>query len=77
MQVLMIEDNENDYLLFSRYVTQIGDVQMQRCATVASGLPYLEAHPVDLLLLDMVLSDGQGLSVLDQSTRPTSITCSI
>jgi PAS domain S-box-containing protein len=66
MHVLMIEDNEDDYLLISRqYMAKIADVQIEWCDTVDKGLAYLDSHSVDLLLLDLALPDSYGLAVLD------------
>ena len=67
MHVLMIEDNEDFYLLVSRqYVAKIADIQVEWRGTVDEGLAYLDSHSVDVLLLDLGLPDGHGLSVLDK-----------
>ena len=66
MQVLMIDDNEDDYLLVRHNIAKISDVQIEWRDTVDEGLAYLEAHSVDLLLLDLSLSDGYGLPLLDR-----------
>lgn len=65
MNVLMIEDNEDDYRLLTRLMEGVDDVQIEWRDTFASGLAYLEAHSVDILLLDMVLPDNHGLAALD------------
>ena len=64
MYVLMIEDDEAYYHLVRRYTNHIGDVQIEWRSTIETGLAYLDSHPVDLLLLDMMLPDGDGLGAL-------------
>ena len=66
MHVLVIEDNEDDYLLLKRNVSKMSDVELDWRDTVAAGLSYLKDNPVDMLLLDMNLPDGHGLDLFDQ-----------
>ena len=66
MQVLLIEDNENDYLLFRRHVKPIEDVRIEWCRSLQCGLAFIEAHLVDLVMLDLTLPDSQDLTSLDR-----------
>lgn len=66
MFVLMIEDNEADFILFSHHISKIDNVTIAWCNTLAKGLAYIETNPVELLLLDMSLPDGKGLYIFDQ-----------
>lgn len=66
MQVLLIEDNENDYLLFRRHVMPIEDVRIEWCRSLQCGLAFIEAHIVDLVMLDLTLPDSQDLTSLDR-----------
>nr|AUN37560.1 two-component sensor histidine kinase [uncultured bacterium] len=70
MYVLMIEDDEAYYHLIRRYIAHIGDIQIEWRNTIEQGLAYLDAHPIDLLLLDMMLPDGDGLTALGQVQIP-------
>lgn len=65
MNVLMIEDNEDDFRLFSAQVAQLQDSHIIGCKTLREGLAYLNSQPVDVLVLDLNLPDGRGLSVFD------------
>jgi PAS domain S-box-containing protein len=66
MQVLMIEDNENDYFLVNHSITKDADVKIQWRRTFNEGLAYLRANGVDVLLLDLGLPDANGLDALGQ-----------
>src|SRR5438094_389521 len=66
MQVLMIEDHENDFLLVRRFIANLNDVKIKWRDTLEKGLAYIESNPVDVLLLDMALPDGYGMAVLNQ-----------
>lgn len=61
MNVLLIEDNEDDWILITEFLWGIDGVTVHRCATLAQGLDYLQNHAVDVLLLDMGLPDSYGL----------------
>ncbi|MEO8392594.1 MAG: PAS domain S-box protein [Chloroflexota bacterium] len=66
MRVLMIEDNEDDFLLVQYQIAKISDIQIEWRNSVDQGLAYLGAQSVDLLLLDLSLPDGQGLAILNR-----------
>ena len=66
MHVLMIEDHENDYLLLRRCAERIDGVRLAWCSTLAQGMDYLDTQAVDVVLLDMTLSDAHGLPMLDR-----------
>ncbi len=61
MQLLLIEDNEDDWVIISEFLWDTDNVTVNRSATLAQGLAYLQDNPVDVLLLDMGLPDSVGL----------------
>ncbi len=67
MRVLVIEDNQDDYLLLSRSVKKITDIQLEWRDTLETGLAYIESSSIDALLLDMSLPDGYGLAIFDKA----------
>src|SRR5690242_8130571 len=69
MQVLMIEDNENDFFLVNHSFTKDADVKIQWRRTFNEGLVYLRANGVDVLLLDLGLPDANGLDALERLQR--------
>ncbi|HEX2619219.1 MAG TPA: PAS domain S-box protein, partial [Phototrophicaceae bacterium] len=66
MQVLMIEDLENDFLLVSRLIAKSNDLKIEWRDTLEKGLAYIKSNPVDVLLLDISLPDSYGLGALNQ-----------
>lgn len=63
IQVLLVEDNPGDARLIQRMLTQIRGVDfvVQHAERLTTGLTYLAAGNVDLVLLDLGLPDSQGL----------------
>jgi len=65
IRVLMIEDNEDDRLAFRRMVRQRElDYAVVTAARGADGLKYLETQTFDVILLDFLLIDMDGLEFL-------------
>lgn len=65
MRVLIVEDNPADALLVQEYL-RVGKAPMETAvaARVAEAVSYLQATPVDALLLDMTLPDAEGLEAV-------------
>src|SRR5437764_1430787 len=63
MRVLMIEDNEDDFIIFSEHLAAANARAFETHwrSSLAGGLAFLESQTVDALLLDMGLPDSQGL----------------
>lgn len=67
MRLLLIEDNEDDYILLSETLIEAeSQVEIAWCDTLHAGLAYLQGHPVDVILLDMGLPDSHGLATFDR-----------
>lgn len=64
--VLFIEDNPGDVRLVREYLhSSLGDAcALREAATLGDGLSDLRSQPVDLVLLDLALSDSCGLDTL-------------
>ena len=70
-QVLIVEDER----LMREYLTWLVDEDAElklteACGTVEEGLPALERHHPDLLLLDIKLPDGDGFRLLEHLGDP-------
>jgi CheY-like chemotaxis protein len=62
-RILIVEDSELVTEAFSILFTEAG-YEVDTAATVAEAIERGTAEPVDLLLLDISLPDGDGLQVL-------------
>ena len=62
--MLYVEDNPVNVLLMEAIIGLRPGVQLQVAGSVAQGLAAALANPPDLLLLDMQLPDGDGVSLL-------------
>ena len=69
-RVLYVEDNAVNVLLMEAIIGLRPDVQLQVAGSVAQGLAAALADPPDLLLLDMQLPDGDGVSLLQALRAP-------
>ena len=69
-RVLYVEDNAVNVLLMEAIIGLRPGVQLQVAGSVAQGLAAALAHPPDLLLLDMQLPDGDGVSLLQALRAP-------
>ncbi len=79
-EILVIEDNPGDARLIEEllldteelvqrvapHVTDGGVPQVQHEPRLSSGISYLEANPVDIILLDLHLPDSAGLETLSR-----------
>jgi len=63
MRVLLIEDNPVDAYLIRELLAEVGDSPFDlECASeLSAGLDRLDEGGIDVLLLDLVLPDSQGL----------------
>jgi len=71
-RVLMIEDDRRLAGMVKEYLLQHG-VQLTHAATAAEGLALLKREPFDLLLLDLMLPDGNGLEFCAQVRRDSTL----
>lgn len=68
-QILMIEDDDQDAELVRRYlaVKQAFPIQIEHSKTLSDGINLLNHREgIDLILLDLCLSDAQGLETFYQ-----------
>lgn len=63
--VLIVEDSE-DVVVALRVVMEAGGHRVSTAMTVADAVQAGSSEPVDVLLLDLTLPDGDGLEVLDR-----------
>jgi len=63
IRILLIEDNPGDARLIAEMLAEAGDdlFDMAHADCLATGLAHLEEERFDLLLLDLSLSDSQGM----------------
>jgi CheY-like chemotaxis protein len=64
-KVVIIEDNPADSRLTRRYVETSGDYSVIEAASGRDGLKAVFEHHPDLIMLDLLLPDLDGFSVLD------------
>jgi DNA-binding response OmpR family regulator len=61
-QILMIEDDDRLALMVGEYLRQSG-FGFAHCGDGTSGLAYLQKNSIDLVILDLMLPDIEGLQV--------------
>ena len=71
LNLLVVEDNELNRALVRAIITRAGDTalrtaQIIEAHTLAQARAVLADTPIDVVLLDVQLPDGNGLSLLDQ-----------
>jgi len=67
IQVLLIEDNEGEVRLIEEMLSDVGNIFfiLNRANRLYLGLEYIKArHPLDVILLNLMLPDSQGLDTL-------------
>ncbi|MGA9533596.1 MAG: diguanylate cyclase [Anaerolineales bacterium] len=66
IKVLLIEDNPGDARLIRLYAEENGDqyIQLRIADRLQQGIEQLRAEPPDIVLLDLNLSDSEGLETL-------------
>jgi PAS domain S-box-containing protein len=63
LQILVIEDNPGDYLLVSEYLEEsFPEASTFHADTLEKGIVFLEKENIDVILLDLTLPDGIGIS---------------
>ena len=62
IEVLVIEDNPSTLKMLNFLLQQEG-YTVHTAATMAAGMAVLQREPVDLLVIDVMLPDGNGLQV--------------
>jgi len=75
-QVLVVEDHfdAGDAM---RMLLEAGGHDVRVARTVAAAIAACDEQPVDLMLLDLTLPDGDGLQVLDRTTARPRITLAL
>lgn len=66
--ILLIEDNPGDARLVREYVRECGReaFRIEHVASVAEAVPILDANEADIIVLDLMLPDGEGLETLQR-----------
>ncbi len=75
-RVLVVEDNA-DAGDAMRMLLEAGGHDVQVAGTVAAAIAACDADPIDLMLLDLTLPDGDGLDVLAQVTTAPGVTLAL
>jgi two-component system OmpR family response regulator len=63
-RILVVDDDQNTRLLSERVLKSAGH-EVQSVGTASDAMAALDASPPDLVLLDVVMPDQDGWSVLD------------
>lgn len=66
--ILLIEDNPGDARLVAEYVNEWGrdEFHIQEVGSVAEAVPVIDADEADIIVLDLMLPDGEGLETLQR-----------
>lgn len=66
--ILLIEDNPGDARLVMEYVREYGrdEFTIEHVASVAEAVPAIDADEADIIVLDLMLPDGEGLDTLQR-----------
>jgi len=66
LRVLLVEDNPGDERLIREHLSEMQTLQLKTtsCASLDSGLAYLETATFDLVLLDLSLPDSIGANTV-------------
>ena len=68
IRILLIEDNPGDARLIQEYLSDLKNIEynLQIADRLQNGLEILENEFIDIVLLDLKLPDGEGLSNVEQ-----------
>lgn len=75
-RVLVVEDNA-DAGDAMRMLLEAGGHDVRVAGTIAAAIAACNDTPVDLMLLDVTLPDGDGLEVLARVTTPPGVTLAL
>lgn len=75
-RVLVVEDNA-DVGNAMRMLLESGGHDVRVAGTVADALAACDESPIDLMLLDLTLPDGDGLEVLERATARPNVTLAL
>lgn len=63
INILVIEDNPGDFVLVNEYLEEaFPKATIYHAATLKKGIEFLEVNNIDVILLDLTLPDGFGIS---------------
>ena len=63
IEILVIEDNPGDFVLVNEYLKEaFPQAAIFHAATLKKGIEFLEKKKIDVILLDLTLPDGMGIS---------------
>lgn len=66
IQILLVEDNQGDFVLYSEYLTEIYTSPLIYHATsIKEALELVKKYPIDVILLDLSLPDGMGINTFE------------
>jgi threonine synthase len=71
--ILIIDDNENDLRLASRLIRGSGNYRILEANSGRSGLKAIYEHHPDLIILDLMLPDMDGFSILETLQNEDSL----
>jgi len=61
IHILLIEDKPTDILLIKRMLSTIVNFTIEQVARLSAGLERLDQGDIDVILMDIVLPDGDGI----------------
>ncbi|MCX7898281.1 MAG: EAL domain-containing protein [Rhodocyclaceae bacterium] len=66
--ILLIEDNPGDARLVAEYLRECGReaFRLTHVTSVADAVPLIDANEADIIVLDLMLPDGEGLETLQR-----------
>lgn len=74
LRVVLVDDDPTALALLRHFVSRLPDLRIEaEFADAASARRFLQEHPVDLLLLDIHLPDGDGFGLLDALPQPPAV----
>lgn len=73
MKVLIVDDQPNVRLLLSRVVRKVGDHDVAEAAHGLEALDYLARHPVDVVILDVLMPLMDGVETLEALRRTPAL----